>query len=106
MMAAAAPLDLRAPMAVYSLEPGSQAEFITEHYWGYTPQRDGGTVEYQVRHPSWRVWDVADTDLDCDVAAMHGDRFVQALSAATCSAFLAEGSAVTVCRPTRLQGVC
>ncbi len=88
------------------LEPGSQAEFITEHYWGYTPQRDGGTVEYEVRHPSWRVWDVADADLDCDVAAMYGDRFVQALSAAPCSAFLAEGSAVTVCRPTRLQGVC
>ena len=30
-----------------ALEPGSEAEFITEHYWGYTPQRDGGTVEYK-----------------------------------------------------------
>ena len=34
-----------------ALEAGSEAEFITEHYWGYTPQRDGGTVEYVVRHP-------------------------------------------------------
>ena len=24
---------------------------ITEHYWGYSAQRDGGTVEYQVEHP-------------------------------------------------------
>jgi uncharacterized protein len=87
-----------------ALEPGSQAEFITEHYWGYTAQRDGSTVEYEVRHPSWRVWDVADADLDCDVAAMCGDRFVAALSAAPASAFLAEGSAVTVCRPTRVEG--
>ena len=88
------------------VEAGSEAEFITEHYWGYTPQRDGGTVEYEVRHPSWRVWAVTDAELDCDVAAMYGDRFVEALSAAPCSAFLAEGSAVTVCRPERLQGVC
>jgi len=84
------------------LEAGSQAEFITEHYWGYTRQRDGSTVEYEVRHPSWRVWDVADAELDCDIATMYGDPFVEALSAAPCSAFLAEGSTVTVCRPTRL----
>jgi uncharacterized protein YqjF (DUF2071 family) len=38
------------------LEPGSQAEFITEHYWGYTRQRDGGTIEYRVTHPRWQVW--------------------------------------------------
>ena len=37
------------------LETGSQSEFITEHYWGYCSQRDGGTVEYQVEHPPWRV---------------------------------------------------
>jgi uncharacterized protein YqjF (DUF2071 family) len=50
------------------LEAGSQAEFITEHYWGYTRQRDGRTVEYEVRHRSWRVWSVADAELDCDNA--------------------------------------
>ncbi len=27
--------------------PGSEAEFITEHYWGYTRQRDGSTLEYR-----------------------------------------------------------
>jgi uncharacterized protein YqjF (DUF2071 family) len=32
--------------------PGSAEEFITEHYWGYTGQRDGGTVEYRVEHPA------------------------------------------------------
>ena len=35
---------------------GTEAQFITEHYWGYTRQRDGSTIEYEVRHPSWRVW--------------------------------------------------
>jgi uncharacterized protein YqjF (DUF2071 family) len=85
------------------LEAGSQAEFITEHYWGYTPQPDGRTVEYEVRHPSWRVWSVADAELDCDIATMYGAPFVEALSAAPYSAFLAEGSAVEVCRPVPLN---
>jgi uncharacterized protein YqjF (DUF2071 family) len=40
------------------LAPDSEAEFITEHYWGYTRQRDGGTVEYHVSHPRWRTWTV------------------------------------------------
>jgi uncharacterized protein YqjF (DUF2071 family) len=35
--------------------PEAEATFITEHYWGYTRQRDGGTIEYEVAHPRWRV---------------------------------------------------
>ena len=31
-------------------------EFITEHYWGYTAQRNGGCTEYKVEHPRWNVW--------------------------------------------------
>ena len=42
--------------ADYVAPPGSEEEFITEHYWGYCRQRDGGTVEYRVAHPSWLVW--------------------------------------------------
>jgi uncharacterized protein YqjF (DUF2071 family) len=38
-------------------DPASEARFITEHYWGYTVQRDGGSKEYRVEHPPWRVWE-------------------------------------------------
>ena len=34
---------------------GSLPWFITEHYWGYSGQRDGGCLEYEVRHPRWSV---------------------------------------------------
>lgn len=83
-------------------EPGSQEDFITEHYWGYTRQRDGGTVEYQVDHPRWRVWQTREPRLECDVAALYGDQFVDALAAHPRSAFLAEGSSITVYAPRRL----
>jgi uncharacterized protein YqjF (DUF2071 family) len=75
---------------------GSEAEFITEHYWGYTAQRDGSTKEYEVRHPQWRVSHSATAHLDCQVSAIYGQQFEKYLLAPPCSAFLAEGSAVSV----------
>ena len=84
------------------LTEGSEAEFITEHYWGYNAQRDGSTLEYRVEHPRWRVYDVADAKLDCDVASLYDQRFCDSLNHKPSSAFLAEGSVVTVFQGVRL----
>lgn len=78
------------------LVEGSQREFITEHYWGYTARRDGSTLEYRVEHPRWRVWDSETAELSCDVAALYGQQFCSVLNSRPASAFLAEGSAVKV----------
>ena len=82
--------------------PGSEEEFITEHYWGYNRQRDGGTMEYAVEHPRWRIWKGTAHRFDCDVAGLYGAPFVPFLSAAPSSAFLVEGSPVSVRRGRRL----
>ncbi len=79
---------------------GSHEEFITEHYWGYTARR-GGSSEYRVEHPRWRLWKAETTNFDADVATLYGAQFVQALSAPAASAFIAEGSHVEVRRRTR-----
>ena len=81
---------------------GSEEEFITEHYWGYTRQRDGSTVEYEVEHPRWRVWQASEATLDADVEALYGADFARVLAGRPSSAFLADGSAVRVMRPVRL----
>ena len=86
-----------------TLVPGSEAEFITEHYWGYTRQRDGGTVEYEVAHPPWRVWPAYDAALGGDIARTYGAAFAVSLAAPPRSAFVAEGSDITVFRPRRLS---
>jgi hypothetical protein len=80
----------------------SEAAFITEHYWGYTAQRDGGCKAYQVSHPQWRVWDAEGSSFDCDAAALYGPGFAECLAAPPRSAFVAEGSAVTVYAGTRI----
>ena len=77
---------------------GSVEEFITEHYWGYTPQRDGSCLEYQVEHPRWRAWTPATYEFDCDVAALYGEAFVPFLTIPAASAFIAEGSPVSIRR--------
>lgn len=81
----------------------SEATFITEHYWGYARQRDGGTVEYQVEHPQWRVSPALESRFECDVAALYGAPFAGFLCVPPTSAFLADGSPVTVRRGVRLE---
>jgi hypothetical protein len=75
---------------------GSEEAFITEHYWGYTRLNKHKTGEYQVEHPSWRVWPVAQPYLLCDVKSLYGETFVAYLHRPPRSAFLAEGSRIQV----------
>jgi uncharacterized protein YqjF (DUF2071 family) len=84
-------------------EPGSEEEFITEHYWGYTRQRDGGTAEYQVEHPRWRVWTAENVEFDCEVKSEYGPDFALALAKKPTSAFVAEGSAIVVRKGRRIE---
>ena len=81
--------------------PGSLEEFITEHYWGYTA-RAGRCTQYQVEHPSWRVWRATEAQFDADIASLYGADFVASLSVPPASAFIAEGSAVSVRRGSPL----
>ena len=83
--------------AATALVPGSEAEFITEHYWGYGRQRDGSTLEYRVDHPSWRVWKASESSYESPpTPTLYGPRFTELLAVEPRSAFVALGSEVTV----------
>ena len=79
---------------------GSLEQFIAEHYWGYSRGRDGATVEYQVAHDPWRVWNATAASFEGDGTAVYGADLAACLRHPPDSAFLAEGSAVTVMRGT------
>jgi len=81
---------------------GSAEQFITEHYWGYAGQPGGGCVEYRVAHPSWRVWQARESAFDGDAEGLYGEDWAAVLRRKPASAFLAEGSAVSVMRGQRL----
>ena len=80
----------------------SEAHFITEHFWGYSAQRDGGCVEYRVEHPSWEVWSARSANCEGDAGELYGADFAAILKGEPASAFLAVGSPVTVYRGRRI----
>ena len=81
---------------------GSHEQFITEHYWGYAAQPDGGCVEYRVEHPSWKVWNTRSAEFSGNVEHLYGIELAAALRGTPASALLTEGSQVTVMRGRRL----
>lgn len=86
------------------LESGSEAEFITEHYWGYTRQRDGGTLEYRVEHPQWRVWEPTTCVYEPPAEPrLYRPELAEVLAGEPRSAFVAAGSEVAVQRGARLR---
>jgi uncharacterized protein YqjF (DUF2071 family) len=88
-------LKMRATGEPQTIVAGSHAEFITEHYWGYTSVQSGCS-EYRVEHPRWKVWNAETFELNADVSALYGEQFVETLSAPPWSAFIADGSPITV----------
>lgn len=81
---------------------GSEEKFIAEHYWGYTAQRGGGTLEYRVEHPPWRVWRSSDAAFGGDARELYGLELAAILRQQPASAFLADGSTVSVYRGRKL----
>ena len=82
--------------AGYLAPEGSVSQFITEHYWGYAAQKDGGCLEYEVQHPQWQVWNAKHAEFSGNPARLYGAEFAEILRRPPDSAFLAQGSAVTV----------
>jgi hypothetical protein len=85
-----------------AMAAGSDEEFLSERLWGYTSQRDGGTVEYRVEHSRWKVWSPATFQLEGPLAEFYDEPFASILSEAPASAFIADGSAVAVHLPERI----
>jgi len=75
---------------------GSEAEFITEHYWGYTKLKNNKTSEYGVEHPRWEVYPIKNYYIDVDFKTTYGEEYDFLKSETPKSVFLAEGSEIQV----------
>lgn len=95
-------LTLHVDGSPLELPAGSHEEFISDRPWGFTRQRDGGTIEYAVGHPRWNVWREARWEVDGPLGDFYRDPFSSILSGTPASAFVAEGSAVAVHLPQRI----
>ncbi|MEZ4844935.1 MAG: DUF2071 domain-containing protein [Bacteroidia bacterium] len=78
------------------IEPDSETEFITEHYWGYAKVNNQKTNEYEVTHPKWKVYDVMDYAIHVDFGLVYGKQFQFLNHLNPISVMLAEGSEISV----------
>lgn len=84
-------------------QEGSLEQFITEHYWGYSNQRNGGCLEYHVSHEPWRAWACTTAAIEGDTSALYGCKLASVLRRPPDSAFLADGSPVIVFTGNRIS---
>lgn len=89
-------LELLADPVPMDMPASSEAEFITEHYRGYTRIDDRRTSCYVVEHPRWRTHAVRRHRVDVDFASVYGDRFGCLTNERPASVMLAEGSPIAV----------
>ncbi len=89
-------VEVRAERETSEIEEGSEAEFITEHYWGYAKAGEKKTNEYEVTHPRWQQYKVKDYELNVDFGNTYGDEWSVLNETQSTSVMLAEGSEITV----------
>jgi uncharacterized protein len=87
------------------IKSDSEEEFFTEHYWGYTKLRNGGTLEYEVLHPRWQIYPVEEYMINVDFEQVYGSGFSVLNNLQPDSLLLAEGSEVVVRSGSRLDRV-
>jgi len=83
----------------------SDAEFITEHYFGYTKITKDLTFEYEVQHPRWEQYEVLHHNIDIDFEKTYGEDFKFLQNIKPASVFLAKGSKITVKNKRKLESV-
>jgi len=77
---------------------GSVQQFITEHYWGYSRQKPSRSLEYRVAHVPWKVWAASHAEFSGNSSDLYGEAIARILSRPPDSAFVAQGSEVSVFR--------
>jgi uncharacterized protein len=87
---------VKAGIDAIEIQQGSEEEFITEHYWGYTKINSNKTSEYEVTHPRWKVYPIHSFSIDIDFRKVYGEEFAFLQDRKPISVFLAEGSEIAV----------
>lgn len=87
---------IEAEKKAIEIEKNSEAEFITEHYFGYTKINENKTFEYEVKHPRWEQYNIKQFSINVDFESNYGTAFSFLKNKKPSSVFLAKGSEISV----------
>lgn len=79
-----------------TIEDGTEAAFITEHYFGYTKYNENTSYEYEVKHPKWEQYLIKNFDIKIDYKNVYGTDFEFMNNMNPSSIILAKGSKISV----------
>lgn len=96
-------IEIETKKDLSKIEMDSEAEFITEHYFGYTQIDEETTFEYEVTHPRWEQFEVLNHRIDIDFEKNYGTDFKFLQTQKPTSIFLAEGSKITVKNKRKIE---
>ncbi|WPO79610.1 DUF2071 domain-containing protein [Flavobacterium sp. KACC 22761] len=96
-------IEIETKKDLSKIEIDSEAEFITEHYFGYTKIDEETTFEYEVTHPRWEQFEVLNHRIDIDFEKNYGSDFGFLQTQKPTSIFLAEGSKITVKNKRKIE---
>ena len=86
-----------------AIKVDSEAEFITEHYFGYTRIDPETTFEYEVQHPRWKQFEVLNYNVAIDFTKTYSRDFEFLQNTNPTSVFLAKGSEIKVKNKRKLE---
>jgi uncharacterized protein len=89
-------ISLKSELQPIAMGEGSEEEFITEHYWGYTQLGKALTSEYEVQHPRWQIYPVTEYKMNVRFGELYGAEFGYLKDTIPDSIMLAEGSGISV----------
>lgn len=78
------------------IDVDSEAEFISEHYFGYTKHNENTTYEYEVKHPKWNQYTIKNYNIKVDFRFVYGKDFGFLNNTKPNSIFLIDGSEISV----------
>lgn len=96
-------LKIMAAKEATAIAPGSETEFITEHYWGYAKVNNFKSNQYEVTHPKWQQYAVKDYTISVDFEQNYGKKFQFLNNCPPSSVMLAEGSPITIENKTTIS---
>lgn len=87
---------------LHEINQGSEEEFITEHYWGYTKINSNKTCEYGVEHPRWELYKTVEYKIDLDFGVIYRQVFSFLDNIKPTLVFLVEDSLIDVIEGKRI----
>ena len=74
---------------------GSEREFITQHFWGYSKKKNY-TTEYHVEHEKWKAYEINTYSINVDFEICYGKEFKWLNGMNPSSVYFVEGSPIKI----------